>query len=853
MVALFVAYFAVVLYNGTYIHSKLRWHIRKIPLISGRFDGAVIEIIEVEHMGTEHFESRRMPMLALRGLVVFPGMTLHFDVGRKKSMAALKVAMDQDQDIFLVTQKDIEVDEPKTEELYPIGVISTVKQILRLPNSENVRVVVEGRERAFAMEVNEEEGYPTGLICPCYDTAAAGKLRKMKDGYIRKVKEQFEEYATLANRLPPDMVLHVYAMEEPGALADYIASNIMLDYTVKQDILSQMDPLKRLELLCVTLEKEINILTIEGEIQEKVQDLMDKNQREYYLREEMKVIADELGEGDSPQTESETYRARIMKAAMPQEAQEKLLGECDKLFKMPSGSHEANVLRGYLDACLELPWEKETKDTLDLKKAQRLLDREHFGLAKVKERIIEMLAVRQLAPQISGQILCLVGPPGVGKTSIVRSLAKAMNRKYARLSLGGIKDEAEIRGHRKTYVGAMPGRIMNAMKQAGTRNPLILLDEVDKLGADYKGDPSSALLEVLDPEQNSTFRDHYIELPYDLSRVLFITTANTTSTIPEPLLDRMEIIELSSYTHEEKFHIAKKHLLKKQMERHGLDAKRMRVREEALHQLIEFYTKEAGVRRLEQMLATLCRKAAKAVVDGETDVFVVTPQGLEGLLGPKRFQPDEMLPQNEVGIVTGLAWTSVGGTTLPVEVAVLDGNGKLELTGSLGDVMKESARAAISFIRSRADHLNIPRDFYQTKDIHIHVPEGAIPKDGPSAGITIATALISQLTGIPANREVAMTGEITLKGRVLPIGGLKEKTMAAYRMGIKKIIIPYDNRPDLSEIDKAVLEHVEFFTAKSLDDVLPVALVMPKEEKKPLGKVKVPLAAAGAETNVIAQ
>ncbi len=766
-----------------------------------------------------------LPVVALRGLVIFPKMMLHFDIGRKKSIAALNAAMEGDRELFLVAQKELQVDDPKQEDLYACGVVASVRQVLRLPGTDNIRVVVEGRYRAGLIEMTQDEPYLCGIVREKRTIRARAADDLYQTALVRHIKDLFGDYAEVAPKVAPDMMLAILANDEAGDLADFIAGNIMLDYTDKQRILDELNPIKRLEALSVILTRETELLSVEEEIQQHVQEQMDKNQREYFLREQLKVISEELGDVDNPQDEAESYREKILAASMPQETEEKLLETCGRLFKMGPGSQEATVLRNYLDTVLALPWNKWTKDHLDLAAARRQLDRDHYGLNKVKERMIEMLAVRKLSPDSKGQIICLVGPPGVGKTSIARSVAKAMGRKYVRISLGGVHDEAEIRGHRKTYIGAMPGRIMDAMKQAGSSNPLILLDEIDKVGADYRGDPASALLEALDSEQNFAFRDHYIEVPFDLSKVLFITTANDASTIPAPLLDRMELIELASYTHEEKFHIAKDHLIPKQTKRHGLSGRTLRIQDDALHALIDGYTREAGVRKLERAVASLCRRAAVQIADGEKKRVTVTAGELESFLGPQKFKPETILPRDEIGVVTGLAWTSVGGETMPVEVAVMDGTGKLELTGSLGDVMKESAHAAVSFIRSHADALHIDKNFYKEKDIHIHVPEGAVPKDGPSAGVTLATALVSALTDVPVRRDLAMTGEITLRGRVLPIGGLKEKSMAAYRTGVKTVVIPADNVPDLAEIDPAVRAGVEFVPASELSTVFRTALL----------------------------
>ena len=632
-------------------------------------------------------------------------------------------------------------------------------------------------------------------------------------------------------------MLTVLAERDASKLADFIAGNILMEYREKQTLLEEFNPVRRLEKLCIALEKECRILNIEDDINDKVQEQMDKNQREYFLREQMKVIAGELGEDESTKAETERFRAQIRALHLEEEAEKKLLRECDRMDRMSVQSPESAVSRTYLETVLALPWNKTTKDKLDLTRARRVLDADHYGMEKVKTRIIETLAVRKLSPDIKGQILCLVGPPGVGKTSIARSVAKAMGRNYVRISLGGIHDEAEIRGHRKTYIGSMPGRILAAMQTAGSANPLMLLDEVDKLGSDYKGDPSSALLEVLDGEQNFAFRDHYVELPFDLSRVFFITTANDRSTIPQPLLDRMEVIELPSYTHEEKFNIAKKHLLPRQIKRHGMTAKMLRVKDDAIHTLIEGYTREAGVRTLEREIASLCRKASVQLADGAQKV-TVQASDLEALLGPVKFKPDAYLLEDTVGVVNGLAWTAVGGEMLQVEAAVLEGSGKLELTGSLGDVMKESAKAAITFVRAHAAQYGIAPDFYKTKDIHIHVPEGAVPKDGPSAGVTITTALVSALSGRAVHGNVAMTGEVTLNGRVLPIGGLREKTMAAYRAGITTIVIPQENEPDLAETDEKVRASIRFVPAKNVETVLETALC-PAAVKQPQPRTSV--------------
>ena len=685
--------------------------------------------------------------------------------------------------------------------------------------------MVEGLYRAaISDEVTDFEPFFLAEVTELpYRGLRTGSTDKM-NALMRTVKDLYERYCELSPKMSKDLIPNAMLTDDAVYLVDYIGGNMILAPDKKQTLLNENSIAKRLQLLASLLEGEINILTLERELYAKVKEQIDQNQREYYLREQQRAIAEELGEGDNIDNEADEYLKKIEALSLNDEAKEKLTAEVRKLRKLHPSSQEAGVVRGYLDTCLELPWNVYTKDKIDIKAAARLLDREHYGLQKVKERILELLAVRQLAPDISGQIICLVGPPGVGKTSIARSIAEAMGRKYVRMSLGGVRDESDIRGHRKTYIGSMPGRIMAAIKQAGSSNPLMLLDEVDKLGSDYRGDPSAALLEVLDGEQNSAFRDHYIEVPYDLSKVLFVATANTTETIPGPLLDRMEVIELSSYTREEKFQIAKRHLVKKQLSRHGLDSKRLHITDGALYAIIDSYTREAGVRNLERKIGEICRKSARELVAGDVEKVSVTEKNIETYLGPKRFKPDDISGKDEVGVVNGLAWTAVGGEMLQVEVAVMDGSGKLQLTGSLGDVMKESAQAAISYVRSMADRFGIDHEFYKNKDIHIHVPEGAVPKDGPSAGVTITTALVSALTGIPVRGKVAMTGEVTLRGRVLPIGGLREKTMAAYRNRINTVVIPRQNVSDLHEVDEAVKKAIRFVPADTVADVLETAL-----------------------------
>ena len=773
-----------------------------------------------------------MPTVALRGLVVFPGMGVTFDVGRTRSLQAIKAAMADDQKIFLVAQKDVRDDEPDIDRLFKIGTVAKISHILRLPNSDTVRVSVDGLSRASLVDMLQSEPYLITDVKLRREPAIRPDDKDYATALVRQTKDYFEDYAEVVPQMPAEIILDVLEKNDPGELADYIGSNIMLEYKKRQQILNEINPLKRLEKVCCMLANEGDLMKIENEINQRVQENIDKSQREYYLNEQMKVISEELNDGLSPQAECDEFREKIKALGLDEKSENKLLKECARLEKMSSTSPEATVIRVYLETCLELPWHKYSTDKLDLVHARKVLDRDHYGLEKVKERIIEALAVRKLSDGCYGQTLCLAGPPGVGKTSIAKSIASAMGRSFARISLGGTSDEAEIRGHRKTYIGAMPGRIINAVKQAGTQNPIILLDEVDKLGSDYKGDPSSALLEVLDGEQNSTFVDRYIELEFDLSKVMFITTANDLSTVPKPLLDRMEIIELAGYTNEEKFNIAKKHLVPKQAKLHGLNGRTFKINDKALYALIDGYTRESGVRKLEQKISALCRKAAAEIVGGEAKSLTVKETNLEKLLGPKKYLPLSLDGEAEIGVVNGLAWTSVGGEMLQVEAAVFDGTGKVELTGSLGDVMKESAMAAVSFIRSKANKYGVNSKFYKEKDIHIHVPEGAVPKDGPSAGVTMATALLSALTDTPVNQFVAMTGEISLRGRVLPIGGLREKTMAAYRMGIKTVIIPQKNVPDLAEIDEKVRSAIKFVPVTELDEVFDVALIKSDDEKE---------------------
>ncbi len=766
-----------------------------------------------------HYET--LPMLVLRGIVCFPDSVIHFDVGRLKSISAINACMKKDQRIFLVTQMNPEEEDPDPTHLYEMGVVARVQQIIKLPH-DNFRIIVEGEYRASVFEMLQTEPYYIADVHEEIDRSVPSAI--MAEAYVRQCRDAFGLYSSLVPKMAPDVSMTVFSEIDLAQLTDYIACNLPLPVEKKQRILDLLSVQERAEELLRFLDKECQILELEKKIESRVQEQMDANQRDYYLREQIRAISEELGEGDDPLEESGEYLKKIEVLGLPEEIALVLQKECKKLGKMPPGSHEATVVRTYLDTCLALPWNTVTADHLDLVKARKVLDRDHAGMDKVKERIVEALAVRKLAPDQRGQVLCLVGPPGVGKTSIARSMAEAMGRNYVRVSLGGVKDESEIRGHRRTYVGSMPGRIMAAIQQAGSKNPLILLDEIDKMSNDFRGDPASAMLEVLDTEQNNSFRDHYIDLPFDLSQVMFITTANDASAIPGPLYDRMEVIELPSYTRVEKRRIAKRHLLKKQLTKHGLTAKQLRISDAAVSLLIDGYTAEAGVRQLERTIATLCRKTAALVVEDETKTVSLTPAGLETYLGPRKYKPDAITKTDEIGVVNGLAWTAVGGTTMPIEVAVLDGSGKIELTGNLGDVMKESAHIAVSYVRSRAGEWHIPADFYKTKDIHIHVPEGAVPKDGPSAGVTMTTAIVSALTGIPVRGDVAMTGEISLRGRVLPIGGLREKSMAAYSHHMKTVIIPDDNTADLAEVDAEVKEHVRFIPAKHLDTVLQNAL-----------------------------
>lgn len=764
---------------------------------------------------------RAMPVLPLRGLAVFPGMLLNFDVERPMSAAALNLAMSEDQIIFLTAQKDLAKDVPFLDDIYHIGTVCRVRQMLRQPGGKTIRVMVEGIGRGRIVGMITDSPCLYTEVEPLPDVEEKPSVRI--EALCRRCVSLYSQYLQASDNLLQETLVSIMANTDPKYISNFVAQNTYLKPEEKQQLLEELRPSRRLARLCQLVQREITLQGIERDISESTQEQMNRNQREYYLREQMKVIQSELGEDDTPQ-ELDEYRSRIRELHLAEDVEKKLLKEVSRLSRQPFGSAEASVIRGYLDTCLEVPWNTTTKETLDIEKARKILDEDHYGLEKVKERIIEFLAVRKLAPNIRGTVLCLVGPPGTGKTSIAMSIARATGRKLSHVALGGVHDEAEIRGHRKTYIGSMPGRLISGIIQAGSMNPVMVLDEIDKLGSDYRGDPSSALLEALDGEQNDKFRDNYMEIPVDLSNVLFITTANTTDTIPRPLLDRMEVIELSSYTDEEKLMIAKQHLLPKERKRHGLNGNSLRVSDDAIREIITLYTRESGVRLLERELAALCRKCAAGIAKGDYKSLTVRAGKLEELLGPAKYKPEHIYPRDEVGLVRGLAWTSVGGEVLDVEVGVVEGSGRLELTGNLGDVMKESCKAAITYIRSRAGKLGIDPEFYKNRDIHIHFPEGAVPKDGPSAGITICIGVISALTGIPVRRDLAMTGEITLRGRILPIGGLKEKTMAALRTGVSTVIIPAGNEPDLEEIDQTVRRSLKFVTADHVDAIIDAAL-----------------------------
>ena len=781
-----------------------------------------------------------IPVLALRGLTVFPHMTLTFDVERPISITALERAMEADQEIFLVTQREIGVNAPAEKDLYEVGTVSHISQILRL-SANSVRVMVEGRYRARLRRLWQTEPFLQANVETLAEEEASEAFRRSPrtEALLRQTWNLFSEYAELAGSVPDEVITTVMDCRDVGYLADFIAQNIALRHTDKQEILEEMAPFIRLRKLNGFLARECNVLGFEHEMEGKVRDQLARSQRDQILRTQIRVLQNELGEGEDADDEIDTYRQKIMALELGEDVQKHLLKEVNKLSKQPFGSAEGAVIRNYLDVCLEMPWNTYTKERVSVDAARKVLEKDHFGLEKVKERILETIAVRQMNPEGKGQIICLVGPPGVGKTSIAISVAKALNRKLARISLGGVRDEADIRGHRKTYIGSMPGRIIEAISRSGSMNPLLLLDEIDKLGNDYRGDPASALLEVLDSEQNYAFRDHFLEIPVDLSKVMFITTANTSDTIPRPLLDRMEIIQLSSYTDEEKVQIARRHLLPKQMEEHGLKKGSVRISDDVLRAIIRDYTRESGVRLLERRLAAVCRKADMHLLTGGVKRIAVTEKDLPKLLDCQPYPPALHTEKEETGVVNGLAWTEAGGEILEVEVNVMDGSGKLELTGNLGDVMKESAQAALSCLRSRAAVLGIEADFYKTKDIHVHFPEGAVPKDGPSAGIAVTTAMLSALTGRKVKAGVAMTGEVTLRGRVLPIGGLKEKTMAALRNHIGTVLIPKDNVRDLEEIDQTVRAALRFVPVETVDQVFAEALYPETEplREEPAGHV----------------
>ena len=771
-----------------------------------------------------------LPAIALRGLVVFPNNLLHFEVGRDKSIAAVEWAVRNKSEVFLIAQKDIKAEDPKAEEMYQYGVVAEIKQVMRV-SDDLVRILVEGKFRAKRTELDTEGSFLLASVRPAPVRPIKAEEETEAEALLRNVKTSFDAVLSMNPRISKDVVFAVTSNNDPAFLCEYIPANLLFRFEDKQAVMEESTLIGRLRLLVERLHRERRMLEIDKEIAQKVDEAMDKNQRDYYLHEQMHMISQELGEDDDTTAEAEEYRRRIQELHLDEEREKKLLKEVDRLAKMQGSNQEATVIRTYLDTCLDLPWNSFTEDDLDIAKAQRILDRDHYGLKKVKDRILEVLAVRKLAPDVKGQIICLVGPPGVGKTSIARSIAESLNRKYVRISLGGVRDEAEIRGHRRTYIGAMPGKIINAMISAKSSNPLMLLDEIDKLAGDFRGDPAAALLEALDPEQNTTFNDHFIDMPFDLSHVLFITTANDLSAIPGPLRDRMDVIELPSYTRVEKYNIARKHLVPKQLKACGLAGK-VTFSQSALYGIIDGYTREAGVRTLERTITSVLRKCARQIASGEAETVSVTGTTLEKLLGPRIVKPDFLNRTNAVGIANGLAWTSVGGETLEVEVNVMEGSGKLELTGNLGDVMKESVFAAMSYIRSRANELGLESDFYKTKDIHVHFPEGAIPKDGPSAGVTVCTAIVSALTGVSVRRDIAMTGEISLRGRVMRIGGLREKTMAALRHGVRTVIIPKDNEPDLYDVDDEVKKSLTFLPMQSLTQVLNAALLKPQNAKK---------------------
>ena len=781
--------------------------------------------IKVEH------RELHLPTIALRGLVVFPNNLVHFEVGREKSIAAVEWAMANNSNVFLVAQKAMETSDPTQADLFSYGVVAEVKQVLRV-SDDLVKVLVEGKYRAKLTELDTSGDFLLSAVRPAPVRAGKAEDAVETEALLRALKTGFDEYLGMNPRLGKDVVFAIVSSDDPAFLSEYMPANLLFRYEDKQAVMDESTLNGRLKKLVEMLRRECQVMKIEKEIAEKVNESMDKNQRDYYLHEQLHIISDELGEGDDTHAEADEYRRRITELHLAEDSEKKLLKEVDRLSKMQGSNQEATVIRTYLDTCLDLPWNTFTVDDLDIARAQQILDRDHYGLKKVKDRILETLAVRKLAPDVKAQIICLVGPPGVGKTSIARSIAESLGRKYVRISLGGVRDEAEIRGHRRTYIGAMPGKIISAMISAKSSNPLMLLDEIDKLAGDFRGDPAAALLEALDPEQNSTFNDHFIDIPFDLSHVLFITTANDLGSIPGPLRDRMDVIELPSYTRVEKYNIARKHLLPKQLKACGLTGK-VTLSQSALYGIIDGYTREAGVRNLERTITSVLRKCARKIASGEVESVSVTGTMLEELLGPRFVKPDFLNRTNAIGIANGLAWTSVGGETLPIEVQVMDnGSGKITVTGSLGDVMKESAQLAITWVRVHAAEYGIDPERLKKCDLHIHAPEGAVPKDGPSAGVTLTTALVSCLSGMPVRGDVAMTGEITLHGNVLPIGGLREKSMAAYREGMKTVLIPKDNEPDLYEVDDEVKKNLTFLPMQSLTQVLNAALLKPQDPKK---------------------
>ena len=785
-----------------------------------------------------------LPTIALRGLVVFPNNLVHFEVGREKSIAAVEWAMANNSNVFLVAQKEMETSEPTQQDLYTYGVVAEVKQVLRV-SDELVKVLVEGKYRAKLTELDTTGDFLLSAVRSAPVRAAKPEEAVETEALLRALKTGFDEYLGMNPRLAKDVVFTIVSSDDPMFLTEYMPANLLFRYEDKQAVMNENTLNGRLQRLVEMLRRECQVMKIEKEIAEKVNESMDKNQRDYYLHEQLHIISDELGEGDDTHAEADEYRRRITGLHLAEDSEKKLLKEVDRLSRMQSSNQEATVIRTYLDTCLDLPWNTMTVDDLDIHRAQQILDRDHYGLKKVKDRILEMLAVRKLAPDVKAQIICLVGPPGVGKTSIARSIAESLGRKYVRISLGGVRDEAEIRGHRRTYIGAMPGKIISAMITAKSSNPLMLLDEIDKLAGDFRGDPAAALLEALDPEQNSTFNDHFIDIPFDLSHVLFITTANDLGSIPGPLRDRMDVIELPSYTRVEKYNIARKHLLPKQLKACGLTGK-VTMNQSALYGIIDGYTREAGVRNLERTITSVLRKCARKIASGEVESVAVTATMLEELLGPRIVKPDFLNRTNAVGIANGLAWTSVGGETLPIEVQVMDnGTGKITVTGSLGDVMKESAQLAVTWVRVHAEEYGIDPERLKKCDLHIHAPEGAVPKDGPSAGVTLTTALVSCLSGVPVRGDVAMTGEITLHGNVLPIGGLREKSMAAYREGMKTVLIPKDNEPDLYDVDEEVKKNLTFLPMQNLSQVLAAALLKPKAAKSTAGRPRTKKSKAG--------